>query len=68
MLAIIAFFVIEIAGMRALGKNYISTIVYWPHDMPVWGKVAHDDDHDAGGDSRKVHEAVRAVHSSRSRT
>jgi F-type H+-transporting ATPase subunit a len=39
-LAIIAFFVIEIAGMRALGKNYISTIVYWPHDMPVWGKMA----------------------------
>jgi len=39
MLAIIAFFVIEIAGMRALGKNYISTVVYWPHDMPVWGKM-----------------------------
>jgi F-type H+-transporting ATPase subunit a len=39
MLAIIAFFVIEIAGMRALGKNYISTIVYWPHDMPIWGKM-----------------------------
>jgi F-type H+-transporting ATPase subunit a len=39
-LAIIAFFVIEIAGMRALGKNYISTIVYWPHDMPLPGKMA----------------------------
>lgn len=39
MLAIIAFFVIEVAGMRALGKKYISTIVYWPHDMPVWGKA-----------------------------
>jgi F-type H+-transporting ATPase subunit a len=39
MLAIIAFFVIEIAGMRALGKNYISTIVYWPHDMPLFGKM-----------------------------
>jgi F-type H+-transporting ATPase subunit a len=38
-LAIISFFVIEIAGMRALGKKYISTIVYWPHDMPVWGKL-----------------------------
>ena len=38
-LAIIAFVVIEIAGMRALGKKYISTIVYWPHDMPVYGKV-----------------------------
>jgi len=40
MLAIIAFFVIEVAGMRALGKNYISTIVYWPHDMPLPGKMA----------------------------
>jgi F-type H+-transporting ATPase subunit a len=39
MLAIIAFFVIEIAGMRALGKNYISTVFYWPHDMPVWGRI-----------------------------
>lgn len=38
-LAIIAFFVIEISGMRALGKNYISTIVYWPHDMPLIGKI-----------------------------
>lgn len=39
MLAIIAFFVIEGAGIRALGKNYISTIVYWPHDMPLFGKM-----------------------------
>jgi F-type H+-transporting ATPase subunit a len=39
MLAIIAFFVIEIAGVRALGKNYISTVVYWPHDMPLYGKL-----------------------------
>src|SRR3954466_13422570 len=31
MLALIAFVVIEVAGMRALGKDYISTIVYWPH-------------------------------------
>jgi F-type H+-transporting ATPase subunit a len=38
MLAIIAFVVIEIAGIRALGKNYINTIFYWPHDMPVWGR------------------------------
>lgn len=38
-LAIIAFLVIEIAGMRALGKKYINTIVYWPHDMPVYGRV-----------------------------
>jgi F-type H+-transporting ATPase subunit a len=39
MLAIIAFVVIEVAGMRALGKGYIGTIVYWPHDMPVYGKM-----------------------------
>jgi F-type H+-transporting ATPase subunit a len=32
-LAIVSFFVVEIAGMRALGKGYINTIVYWPHDM-----------------------------------
>jgi F-type H+-transporting ATPase subunit a len=38
-LAIIAFIVIEVAGMRALGKNYINTIVYWPHDMPLFGKI-----------------------------
>ena len=34
-LAIITFFVVEFAGMRALGKKYIGTIVYWPHDMPL---------------------------------
>jgi F-type H+-transporting ATPase subunit a len=39
MLAIIAFVVIEVSGMRALGKNYINTVFYWPHDMPVWGRV-----------------------------
>ena len=38
-LAIIAFFVIEIAGIRALGKQYVNTIVYWPNDMPTWGKM-----------------------------
>ena len=38
-LAVIAFFVIEIAGMRALGKDYISTVFYWPHDMPIWGRI-----------------------------
>lgn len=32
-LAIVSFFVVEIAGMRALGKGYIATIVYWPADM-----------------------------------
>jgi F-type H+-transporting ATPase subunit a len=33
MLAIMSFVVVEIAGMRALGKGYLGTIVYWPHDM-----------------------------------
>lgn len=32
-LAIVSFFVIEIAGMRALGKGYLNTIFFWPHDM-----------------------------------
>ncbi|MGH7655531.1 MAG: F0F1 ATP synthase subunit A [Gemmatimonadaceae bacterium] len=32
-LAIISFFVIEIAGMFALGRGYLNTIFYWPHDM-----------------------------------
>jgi F-type H+-transporting ATPase subunit a len=35
-LAVITFIVVEIAGMRALGKGYIGTIIYWPHDdMPL---------------------------------
>lgn len=34
-LAIITFFMIEWAGIRALGKGYLGTIVYWPHDMPI---------------------------------
>ncbi|MGH7617879.1 MAG: F0F1 ATP synthase subunit A [Gemmatimonadaceae bacterium] len=38
-LSIIAFLVIEVSGMRALGKGYINTIVYWPHDMPLYGKI-----------------------------
>ena len=33
-LAVITFVVIEVAGMRALGKGYIGTIIYWPHDQP----------------------------------
>lgn len=33
-LAGITFIVIEVAGMRALGKDYIGTIIYWPHDQP----------------------------------
>ena len=34
-LAIVTFFVVEIAGMRALGRNYIGTLIYWPSDMAV---------------------------------
>ncbi|MFN2602349.1 MAG: F0F1 ATP synthase subunit A [Gemmatimonadaceae bacterium] len=33
-LAIVSFIMIEVAGMRTLGRNYIKTIVYWPHDQP----------------------------------
>ena len=32
-LAAVTFVMVEVAGIRALGKGYIKTIVYWPHDM-----------------------------------
>jgi F-type H+-transporting ATPase subunit a len=38
-LAIVSFVVIEISGMRALGKSYINTIVFWPHDMSLGMKL-----------------------------
>lgn len=38
-LAILTFIVIEVAGMRALGKGYINTIIFWPHDMPNYMRV-----------------------------
>ena len=38
-LAAITFVVVEVAGMRALGKGYLGTIVYWPHDMPLAMKL-----------------------------
>ena len=38
-LAIITFFMVELAGMRTLGKGYIKTIVYWPSDQPVLMKA-----------------------------
>ena len=38
-LAVITFIVIEAAGMRALGKGYLGTIIYWPHDMPLYMKL-----------------------------
>ena len=34
-LAIITFFMVEIAGIRTLGKGYINTVVYWPHEQLV---------------------------------
>jgi F-type H+-transporting ATPase subunit a len=34
-LAILSFIMVEIAGMRALGRNYFRTIVYWPSDQSV---------------------------------
>jgi F-type H+-transporting ATPase subunit a len=33
-LAIITFVVVELAGIKALGKGYLGTIIYWPHDQP----------------------------------
>jgi F-type H+-transporting ATPase subunit a len=38
-LAMVTFVVVEIAGMRSLGKGYLNTIIYWPHDMPVFMKL-----------------------------
>jgi F-type H+-transporting ATPase subunit a len=39
-LAILTFCVVEVAGMRALGRGYIGTILYWPPgDMPVAMKI-----------------------------
>ena len=38
-LAILAFITIEIAGMKALGRKYINTIVFWPHDMSLAMKL-----------------------------
>jgi F-type H+-transporting ATPase subunit a len=34
-LAIVTFVVIEVAGMKAQGKAYLNTIVFWPHDMSL---------------------------------
>jgi F-type H+-transporting ATPase subunit a len=38
-LAVITMFVVEIAGMKALGAGYINTIVYWPHGMHIGMKI-----------------------------
>jgi F-type H+-transporting ATPase subunit a len=34
-MAIISFVVIEVSGMRALGRDYWKTIIYWNHDLPM---------------------------------
>lgn len=38
-LAGLTFLVIEIAGMRALGRGYLGTVIYWPHDMPLGMRI-----------------------------
>ncbi len=38
-LALMTFVVIEVAGMRALGRGYINTIIFWPKDMPLAMRV-----------------------------
>ena len=38
-LALLTFVIVEVAGMRALGRGYIGTILYWPDDMPLIGKL-----------------------------
>ena len=38
-LAIVTFIVVEIAGMRALGRGYFSTIFYWNTDLPLYMRI-----------------------------
>jgi F-type H+-transporting ATPase subunit a len=38
-LAIVTFFVIEGAGIKAQGRAYVNTIVFWPHDMSLGMKI-----------------------------
>jgi F-type H+-transporting ATPase subunit a len=38
-LAICSFIVVEIAGMKAQGKGYIKTIIFWPSDMSLGLKL-----------------------------
>jgi F-type H+-transporting ATPase subunit a len=38
-LALITLVMVEAAGMKALGAGYMSTIIYWPHDMPLLMKI-----------------------------
>jgi F-type H+-transporting ATPase subunit a len=38
-LAIITFVVVEVAGMRAQGVHYLSTILYWNKDLPLYMRI-----------------------------
>jgi F-type H+-transporting ATPase subunit a len=38
-LAILTFFVVEAAGMRAQGAGYLSTIFYWNKDLPMYLRI-----------------------------
>src|SRR4029079_4351723 len=38
-LAIVTFIVLELAGIKAQGKAYFNTIVFWPHDMSLGMKL-----------------------------
>ncbi|MFL5560440.1 MAG: F0F1 ATP synthase subunit A [Gemmatimonadaceae bacterium] len=39
MLALVTFVVVEVAGMRALGRKYISTVVYWNTELPLYMRI-----------------------------
>jgi F-type H+-transporting ATPase subunit a len=38
-LALVTFVVVEIAGMRTLGRKYFSTIFYWNKDLPLYMRI-----------------------------
>lgn len=38
-LAIMTFFVVEIAGMRAQGVHYLNTIFYWNTELPLYMRI-----------------------------
>ncbi len=38
-LALLTFFVVEAAGMRAQGLGYLSTIFYWNKDLPMYMRI-----------------------------
>jgi F-type H+-transporting ATPase subunit a len=38
-LALVSFVMTEIAGIRANGLGYLSTIFYWNKDLPIWMRI-----------------------------